>query len=442
MRNISDNLFVHPNHRLIDGLELNILKLIEDSNKIISDRYSFHQFRMAVYTMFKVFTESYYNAFYPGFSDERFIITAVAGLLSGKTVITNGTALDDDVRKITEILVEDLDEELYNQLIDDNITNNKTGVIIFHTSGSTGVPKHIPLSWLNIMACIHSFYMEPSISHRDLSVALYCLPKSHIYGFIMELLFTTTSTRMHYSSPMDLYRRYMTIRPSVLPIVPQILNIFYEKRLPLNVELLICAGAPVRDEVREFYSKTCPQFLNGYGTTESTACISLSMNSNDNGICTIFNTISISPEGELLAKGPTINRDSYDSDGWYHTKDLAFIDDNNRLHLIGRACGYIKLQQGEFINLDELTRLYSIDGAEVCVYANSLDRYPNIVVYLSDDGISVFTEDVLRNKFNDIHKHHGRKGFERINDIVVRNIKDLPITDTMKPDYHNIRTSI
>src|SRR5439155_24668160 len=55
-------------------------------------------------------------------------------------------------------------------------------------------------------------------------------------------------------------------------------------------------------------------------------------------------------DGELTVKGPTLMKgyhgaapeDCFDADGFFHTGDAGFVDDNGRLHWTGRLTDMIK----------------------------------------------------------------------------------------------------
>lgn len=434
MHSIGDNTFVHDKAFIDQSLDYNILKMIPDSDSRISDRYTYREFRDSIFRMIEWFDECVQRNVYTDFMDERFIIIAIACMLSGKTLYTTINDHDKDVIKVNQI-VETGPYVLTIEQIDNRLRHKCVGFALLYTSGSTGTPKPVRLSWYNIMAAVLCFYSEPAINHDGLNSILHCLPHSHIYGFLMELVFILIGSRFYYTAPPNLYASYMQHKPDIMPIVPQILNMFYEKRLPLKLNLLISAGAPLREEVYRFYDKTCRQILKGYGTTESSACLALSLSNDDDGICTMANRLKIAADGELLVSGLTVSDEvNRDADGWYHTNDIVSID-NNRIRIIGRKNNIIKLQQGEFINLDDLSNLYTQNGVETVVYASPLDRYPSAVVFV-DEGID---RNTIENIFTDIHIKNNRKGYERIKDITVKNISDIPMKNDIRPDYALIR---
>ena len=436
MISLGDNTYKHPQSFMDMEPDYNIFHRINDDDSPLTERFTFHQFIATACDLYIRLCKSNNQYVYSTFNDERYILIAIAGMLSGKTVLTQDDAHNQDILYINSlnIVVGNNYKDILTE-IDNRITDKRVGSMLFYTSGSTGTPQPVYLSWYNIVIAILSILNDPYIDYSGYESVLHCLPHSHIYGFLMELLFIVFNKRMYYTTPPNLYQSYLTIKPSAIPIVPAILNKLYELRLPLHLNLLICAGAPLRADIAEFYGRTCRQILKGYGTTESTACLTLSTQPTDDGICTAANIIRIADDGELLVRGLSVSHNHLSDDNWYHTKDIVSIDSDGRLHIIGRKNNIIKLQQGEFINLDELSILYTTNSVDTVVYATPMDRYPRAIVYIDD---SVNHNDITA-LFNSIHERNNRKGFERITDITIRNIKDMPLTNGVRPDYKRIR---
>ena len=436
MISLGDNTFTHPNSFINKDIDYNLFHKIKFDDSPLTDRLTWHQFIATVCSEYKRLCQEDAQYIYSPFNDERYIIIALAGMLSGKTVLSCDINDGRNIFYIDDLSIStDIDyTETLNE-IDKRIINKEVGYMVFYTSGSTGKPQTVHLSWYNIMIAVYSFINDPYVDYSGYETALHFLPHSHIYGFLMELMFIALGMRIYYTTAQNVYQSYLSIKPSIIPMVPAVLNKLYEKQLPLHLKLLICAGAPLRADVAEFYKKTCRQILKGYGTTETSACILLSVNPDDDGICTAANLIRIDDDGELLVKGLSIGCVQTDNDGWYHTNDIVSIDSNRRLHIIGRKNNIIKLSQGEFVNLDELSNLYTYKSVDTIVYASSLYRYPKAIVYVDD----TIDRSSIPKLFNDIHESNNRKGFERITDIIIRDIKEMPLINGIKPNYKLIR---
>jgi long-chain acyl-CoA synthetase len=74
------------------------------------------------------------------------------------------------------------------------------------------------------------------------------------------------------------------------------------------------------------------------------------------------------PRGELLLRGPAVFREYYkneeetskslEADGWFHSGDIAQIDNMGRLKIIDRKKNVLKLAQGEYISPERIENVY------------------------------------------------------------------------------------
>ncbi len=46
--------------------------------------------------------------------------------------------------------------------------------------------------------------------------------------------------------------------------------------------------------------------------------------------------LDVAPDGEILVRGPMVARAELADDGWLHTGDLGRLDEDGRLHVLGR----------------------------------------------------------------------------------------------------------
>ena len=442
MRYIKNEEYCHERSFACDDKlnyeDMNLLRLIPRTNKMVSEWRTYKEFHDDICKTIDVLIRMENTTIFSTAVDEDFMIVLIAGLLIGKTVLTNSKQTTSETLVINDVkffLNQNyaFTENIHHIMdsIDDRIALNETGYVMFDTSGSTGTPKSIRLSLRNIAASLKGFYEDRiNEKHKELVSFLCCLPRAHVYEVMMELLCIRDGLQLLYTTPMTLYLKYVQCKPSVIVLVPQILNKLYEKQLSLSAYMIVSAGAPLRKEVHEFYMKNCELFTNGYGQTETAASIALSTEADDSYYLTEGVIIKVNPDNELLVRGPVVSDELIGPDGWFHTNDLVEVK-NDKLYIIGRKNNIIKLQQGEYVNLDRLTDIYS-KYFIVVVCGNSLSRYPNAVVYADKDETDV--RDIL----NKLHEENSLNGYERIDQIIIK--KDaIPLTDTMKVDYARIR---
>lgn len=189
------------------------------------------------------------------------------------------------------------------------------------TSGSTGVPKVVPLTHFNLVECANSLdSMAEWIKAGDIMYGF--LPMYHVFGFAVEILAT-----VHYGAgvllqptinPKEIMADFKKFRPQVIPAVPRLWEVFRNKIIdnvkaqkkwwlvsfvlkygkflqkiglgalvrkvqkPIldvfggRVSLLIAGGAATKPEVEIFYERLGLKFIQGYGLTETVGPICIS----------------------------------------------------------------------------------------------------------------------------------------------------------------------
>lgn len=429
--------FVHKDS-FAESFEIkqSIVDYIPRDNDTWSDNMTHNDLHRAInYATSKLLTAPQPSV-YPNVSGKEFVILLVAGLLANKAVLTHEKmVMGDDTLIVTD------DNKHEYTIPTDNVTpsepyNISSGYALFFTSGSTSKPKLVKTTQLNLItAALGSCNDE--LDPRKTDLGLFCLPRIHAYEIIMELMFTFTGMKLAFTDIPNLYPSYIRLKPTMMVVVPQILNAFHEKNLPLKLRILISGGAPIREDTWQFYKLTCDIVANGYGATETTASIAISTNNQNIGSLHRGVIVKVSDNNEMLVRGLPVSQDRLDPhDGWYHTHDIVNFE-NGVIRLVGRSNGIIKLQQGEYINLDKLTAIYSKQYVTV-VYASSLDRYPSAIVFVPDEAFPA-DESAILASLKAIHADNGLNGYERVETIKVRPSKDIILLDNMKIDYESIR---
>lgn len=114
--------------------------------------------------------------------------------------------------------------------------------------------------------------------------------------------------------------------------------------------ILACGGAPLRIEVEHFFSACGMQILNGYGLTEASPLVSFNRPTNYKegtaGPVMPGGQIAIGLNSEIFYRGenvmdgywgnPQASAEVIDDEGWLHTGDVGYVDDDGFLVITDR----------------------------------------------------------------------------------------------------------
>jgi long-chain acyl-CoA synthetase len=149
-----------------------------------------------------------------------------------------------------------------------------------------------------------------------------------------------------------------------IPGVRTVLGNFIRRQLGFSdVRAFIVGAAPTPPEVLHWYKTLGMPLLQGYAMTEnmSYAVGAVSPDYPEKSVGKPFPGVEvrISGEGEILFRGPTIMHGYYLEpqktaetivDGWLHTGDSGYLDENGYLYVTGRISETFKTAKGKFVN--------------------------------------------------------------------------------------------
>ena len=286
--------------------------------------------------------------------------------------------------------------------------------IMVYTSGTTGQPKGAMLSHRYILNSCESLKNSVPVRHDD--VTLSYLPACHVaerISGIYNRLYNGTAAHFVDDSS-KLYANMLEVQPTVFASLPRFFEKIYTKVVSEfgpdasernlrdafggKVRLLTSGGAPLPNEIAEFFARRNLPILQAYGLTEN---ICVAFNRADDfrfgtvGKAMPMCEIKIAADGEILVKSPMTfsgyNKDAaqtaemFDADGWLKTGDLGSLDTDGFLKITGRKKEIIVLSNGKNVapalveNLVKENHLVSQcfvsgDGKSYCVALVTLNQ--------------------------------------------------------------------
>jgi long-chain acyl-CoA synthetase len=148
-------------------------------------------------------------------------------------------------------------------------------------------------------------------------------------------------------------------------------------------------AAPLPPDVMTWYRSLGLELLEGYGMTEQFAFATTNMPGRSKigsvGEPTPCTEVKLSPEGEILTRGPAHMKGYYlepektaetmTPDGWLRTGDLGAFDDQGRLSIVGRAKEQFKTSKGKYVAPAPIEgKLSAFTRIEACMVTGS--AYP------------------------------------------------------------------
>jgi long-chain acyl-CoA synthetase len=134
-----------------------------------------------------------------------------------------------------------------------------------------------------------------------------------------------------------------------------------------RLRLLISGGAAVDPQVSRFFRELGVHMIQGYGLTECAPLLAVNrpdyFKDASAGLPAPSVEIRIAEDGEILARGPNImlryhrNPEATAAvlrDGWFHTGDLGYLDEDGFVFIHGRKKAVIVLSNGKNVYAEEV----------------------------------------------------------------------------------------
>ena len=293
--------------------------------------------------------------------------------------------------------------------------NNDVWTIIF-TSGTTGDPKGAVIKYKSLYntKSVHEDYNPLGIDEGGNNRFISYLPLNHIFERVcIEWTCLRYGGNLSFVESLESFGQNLSsVSPTAFQGVPRIYSKFQEKillkipqikltkllKIPIlswiikrklkkslgmsKAKVIISGAAALSVELIDWFKTIGVYITNGYGMTEN-CCVCTNLDPYQNHgkgsvgkISSPDVSLKTTSEGEICMKGPFLmdcyykNKEMTDStlqNGWLHTGDKGFIDDDGYLYVTGRVKDIFKTSKGKYIepaaieskfgNVDEFSQI-------------------------------------------------------------------------------------
>jgi len=251
--------------------------------------------------------------------------------------------------------------------------------LYLHTSGTTGRPKIVELSFSNLDCFPEA--MKDCIVLREEEVLGIILPMSHISGpIILNLLLAERCKLVIIDSinPLTLFENIAKNGITFFHAVPPVFSLMLKSGLAAHydtssLDIIAMMGTSVPVSLMNAFKKAFPHVvvLQGYGLTETSPLVTLTKREDadlkrasigmlvDGAEAKVIDEeggpLGLDEIGELIVKGPMVMKGYLDlpgqnseriKNGYFHTNDLVKFDSDNYYYHMGRRDDLVVLANG------------------------------------------------------------------------------------------------
>ncbi|MBQ7503363.1 long-chain fatty acid--CoA ligase [bacterium] len=233
--------------------------------------------------------------------------------------------------------------------------------IFYYLGIYSGASIGLAQSLITVLQDMQVLHPTTFTSVPALYIKLYERAMSHMTGFKKAPFHWAMQVGRSYNAKKRMGRVAKTTR-LLQSIARKTLFSDILKKTGGRLRIRISGGAPLPADVCEFFLNIGFMVREGYGLTETSPVLTLTPQDNirpGSAGCIIHSVEGkIAEDGEFLVKGPNIMRGYYkrpkdteeaiDSEGWFHTGDVGYLDDN-ALFITDRKKNLLVLANGKNI---------------------------------------------------------------------------------------------
>jgi long-chain acyl-CoA synthetase len=195
-----------------------------------------------------------------------------------------------------------------------------------------------------------------------------------------------------------------------------------------RAHIFISGGAPLGVDTARWFASVGIAVWEGYGLTETSPVIALNSQPNHRlgsvGKPVPNVELKFAPDGELLVRGPFIfqgywhkpeaNAECFDAEGWFHTGDIAHLDNDGFLYITDRKKELLKTSGGKLVAPQPIENKLktSIFVGQVALVG---DKHKFISALISPNFAAL----------DEWARHHGQEGATRAQLVADPRVHDL-----------------
>ena len=372
--------------------------------------------------------------------------------------------------------------------IDAKIDSEKMGIMLF-TSGTTAMSKAVMLSHKNLVTNVMDIIQRFDLTDEDRFLSF--LPLHHVFECTVGFLYPISigGSIAFCEGVKHMAENIKEFEITAMISVPAVFDIIYRKvmktiekkgklanlekgkkvsqfllkmkidlrkqlfkevheSLGPKLKLVVTGGAALDPETEKGFNDLGFDVEQGYGLTETAPVIAAETPKcrRLGSIGKKFPSVEVKIDdpdeegiGELMAKGPSImlgyyeneeaTKSALESDGWFHTGDLARIDKDGYIYISGRKKSVIVLNNGKNVFPEEIeTLLNKVEGIkETFVFEKKED----------DGDVKVCVEIVYDKEL--IKELYNIEGEENIKEFLWDKVKEV---NKLMPKYKYVREMV
>lgn len=289
--------------------------------------------------------------------------------------------------------------------------------LMLYTSGTTGHPKGVPLTWENVNSNSEDWIEVLGPALPDERIDLFWLPMSHIFGWGETCLGFELGFESYLTTPAEVLSLFSTVRPTIFMSVPA----YWEKlaaralettdaaaraarlREDVGGRLAFClsGGAGLDLSVKTAFEAAGLLIIEGYGLTETAPTLTMNRprDYRFDSVGKPFPRVELrlAADGEILARGPNVfsgyhddpesTAQSFTEEGWFKTGDLGRFTEDGFLQIIGRKKEILVTAGGKNIPPANIELAFASDDLieHLVVYGDG-KKYLVAGVWLTPEG--------------------------------------------------------